>query len=114
MSFRWEEKNALIQQKLLKEDNQGSRSLSHSQGGPSPATLNSQVVTFLVSSEVRGQELDILVNVNLKPNGVYVFAHYLPCRQATAREQVISNPWLRQCAVAMNLIFTWTDGKWLS
>ena len=68
MPLRWEEKNALIQQKLQKEDKQGSRSLSHSQGGPSPATLNSQV-TILVSSEVPDQIKDIFVNliVNLKP-----------------------------------------------
>ena len=107
MPLRWEEKNALIQQKLQKEDKQGSRSLSHSQGGPSPATLNAQV-TFLVNSEVLDQIKDIFVNlnVNLKPNGVYVFAQDLPSRQATAREQVISKPWLRQCAVAMNLTFT--------
>ena len=108
MPLRWEEKNALIQQKLQKEDNQGSRSLSHSQGGPSPATLNSQVI-FLVSSEVPDQKkLDTFVNlnVNLKPHGVYVFAQDLPSRQATAREQVKIKPWLRQCAVAMNLIFT--------
>ena len=105
MPLRWEEKNALIQQKLQKEDNQGSRSLSHSQGGPSPATLNSQV-TFLVSSELPDQKLDIRVNVNLKPNGVYVFAQDLSSRHATAREQVKIKPWLRQCAVAMNLTFT--------
>ena len=105
MPLRWEEKNALIQQKLQKEDKQGSRSLSHSQGGPSPATLNSQV-TFLVSSELPDQKLDIRVNVNLKPNGVYVFAQDLSSRHATAREQVKIKPWLRQCAVAMNLTFT--------
>ena len=66
MPLRWEEKNALIQQKLQKEDNQGSRSFSHSQGGPSAVTLNSQV-TFLVSSELPDQKLDIRVIVNLKP-----------------------------------------------